>query len=137
MRLFGATIIGTPFVHQRARIEHPWNLTLNHLASLGDRAHVYSLGKISVGTRAIVAQEAYLCTGTHDFSHPVRPLQTAEITIGPDVFLGARCFVMPGVSVGANTIVGACSVLTRSVPPNVLVAGNPAGVIRQLLQPNK
>ena len=132
MRLFGTTIIGTPFVHQRARIEHPWNLTLNDQASIGDRAHVYSLGKVSVGTRAIVAQETYLCTGTHDFSDPVRPLQTSPIIIGPDVFIGARCFVLPGVSVGANSIVGACSVLTRSVPPNMLVAGNPAKIVRNI-----
>lgn len=119
-------------MHQRSRIEHPWNLTLNHQASVGDRAHAYCLAKVFIGTGAIVAQEAYLCTGTHDFSHPNRPLQTAAISIGNDVFIGSRAFVLPGVSVGANTIVGACSVLTRSVPSNVLVAGNPARFVREI-----
>ncbi|MEL0120378.1 MAG: putative colanic acid biosynthesis acetyltransferase, partial [Opitutae bacterium] len=44
LRLFGARIKGNPFVHQRARIKIPWNLTLQNRACLGDRANAYSLG---------------------------------------------------------------------------------------------
>jgi putative colanic acid biosynthesis acetyltransferase WcaF len=73
-----------------------------------------------------VAQEVYLCTGTHDFSLPHRPLQTAPIRIGADAFIGARAFLLPGVSVGEGAIVGACSVVTRSVSAATLVAGNAA-----------
>ncbi len=126
LRCFGAAIHGRPFVHQRARIEHPWNLTLHHKACLGDRAHVYCLGPVVIHAGACVAQEAYLCTGTHDFSDPHRPLQTAPIHIGADAFIGARAFVLPGVCVGEGAIVGACAVVTRSVPPSTTVAGNPA-----------
>jgi len=126
LRCFGSVIHGRPFVHQRARIEHPWNLTLHHKACLGDRAHAYCIGAVNIGARACVAQEVYLCTGTHDFSHPHRPLQTAPIRIGTDAFIGARAFLLPGVSVGEGAIVGACSVVTRSVPAATLVAGNPA-----------
>src|ERR1022692_4758526 len=63
LRLFGAKIHGTPFVHQRARIAIPWNLTLHDRACLGDRANAYSLGQIEIGARATIAQEAYLDTG--------------------------------------------------------------------------
>jgi putative colanic acid biosynthesis acetyltransferase WcaF len=131
LRRFGATIHGQPFVHQRARIEHPWNLTLHHKACLGDRAHAYCLGEVVIGCAACVGQEAYLCTGTHDFNLPHRPLQTAPICIGPNAFIGARAFVMPGVNVAEGAIVDACSVVTRSVPAATVVAGNPA---RQLAQ---
>jgi acetyltransferase-like isoleucine patch superfamily enzyme len=55
---------------------------------------------------------------------------TAKITIGPDAFLGARVFVMPGVQIGARSIIGACSVVTKDVPPDVIAAGNPCAVIR-------
>ncbi|MFN9645257.1 MAG: DapH/DapD/GlmU-related protein [Cyanobacteriota bacterium] len=126
LRLFGATIHGQPFVHQRARIDHPWNLTLHHQACLGDRSHAYCLGPVEVHSGACVAQEAYLCTGTHDFNHPNWPLQTAPISIGRHSFIGARAFLLPGVSVGEGAVVGACSVVTRSVPPGVVVVGNPA-----------
>ena len=126
LRIFGAKIFGYPFVHQRARITIPWNLTLHDRACLGDRAHAYSLGEIEVHEDATVAQEVYLCTGTHQFENPKRPLQTAKITIGPGAFICARAFLLPGVNIGARAIVGACAVVTRDVPDGAKVAGNPA-----------
>lgn len=132
LKLFGARIDGVPFVHQRARIQIPWNVTLHDRSCLGDRANLYSLGEIEIGVRAIVAQEAYLCTGSHDLTVAHLPLQVAKITIGDDAFVGARAFVLPGISLGREAIVGACSVVTRNVPPRTLVAGNPARVIREV-----
>jgi len=127
--VFDAKIEGTPFVHQRARIALPWNLTLHDRSCLGDRVNVYSLGEIEIGARAVVAQEAYLNTGSHDFSQPSMPLVVAKITIGEDAFVGARAFVMPGVKIGARAIVGACSVVTKDVPENVVAAGNPCRIL--------
>ena len=126
LRCFGADLHGTPFVHQRARIQIPWNLVMHDRSCLGDRANAYSLARIEIGARATVAQEAYLCAGTHDFSQTHLPLQTAPITIGEDAFIGARAFILPGVTVGESAIVGACSVVTKDVDPAVCVAGNPA-----------
>jgi putative colanic acid biosynthesis acetyltransferase WcaF len=130
LRVFDAKIDGKPFVHQRARIAIPWNLTLHDRACLGDRANAYSLGEIEIGARATVAQEAYLNTGSHDFSKPEMPLTTAKIDIGEDAFIGARAFIMPGVKIGARSVVGACSVVTRDVPNDVIAAGNPCKVLR-------
>jgi putative colanic acid biosynthesis acetyltransferase WcaF len=130
LRLFGGHIEGTPFIHQRARIQVPWNLTLHDRACLGDGANAYSLGPIVIGARATIAQEAYLCAGTHDFSQAALPLQTAPIEIGADAFVGARAFVLPGVTIGAGAIIGAAAVVTRDVPPNVVAAGNPCRVLR-------
>ena len=127
--VFDAKIEGTPFVHQRARIAVPWNLTLRDRCCLGDRANAYSLGEIEIGARAVVAQEAYLNTGSHDFSRPSMPLVVAKITIGEDAFVGARAFIMPGIKIGARAIVGACSVVTKDVPENVVAAGNPCRIL--------
>src|SRR3954462_570029 len=126
LRVFDAKIHGQPFVHQRARIAIPWNLTLHDRACLGDRANAYSLGEIEIHEAAIVAQEAYLCTGTHQFDHPALPLVTAKITIGPRAFIGARAFVLPCVTIGNGARVGAFSVVTKDVPPEAIVLGNPA-----------
>ena len=130
LRIFDAKIHGTPFVHQRARIAIPWNLTLHDRACLGDRANAYTLGEIEIGARATVAQEAYLSTGSHDFAHSALPLVTAKITIGEDAFVGARAFVLPGVTIGARSVIGACSVVTRDIPADVFAAGNPCKILR-------
>lgn len=131
LKMFGAVVEGRPFVHQRARIQIPWRLTLRDRACLGDRANAYSLGEIEICEGATVAQEAYLCAGTHDFSDPGMNLMVGKITVGPDAFVAARAFVMPGVSIGARAVIGACAVVIRDVRPGDVVAGNPARVIRK------
>ena len=131
LKLFGAHIHGTPFVHQRARVQIPWNLTLHDRACLGDRANAYSLGEIEIGEGATVAQETYLCTGTHDFGDQAIPLQVGKICIGAYAFVGARAFILPGVTIGARAVIGACSVVTRDVQPHSVVAGNPCRILRE------
>lgn len=135
LQWFGARICGRPFVHQRARVQIPWNLTLHDRACLGDGANAYSLGEIEIGEGATVAQEAYLCTATHDFSNPALPVQTARISIGKNAFIGARALILPGVSVGDGAVVGAGSVVTRDVAEASVVAGNPARPLASLASP--
>lgn len=53
-----------------------------------------------------------------------------DTVIGPDVWLGSDCQIMPGVTIGAGAIVAARAVVTRDVPPYAIVAGNPARVVR-------
>jgi len=111
--LFGTTIQGRPFVHQRARIQIPWNVELHDRSCIGDRTNLYSLDRITIGERSIIAQEAYLCTGSHSLSKPSKPLKTAPITIGKDVFIGARAFILPGIDLTDDTVIGACEVVGR------------------------
>jgi len=125
LRIFGCKINGNPFVHQRARVQIPWNLILHDRACLGDRANAYSLNVIEIKKGATIAQEAYLCAATHDFSNPDRPLKTSKITIGENAFVGARAFVMPGIQIGEGSVIGACSVVTKDIPPGTTGAGNP------------
>ena len=130
LQLFGASIEGTPFVHQRAKVQAPWNMTLNDRACLGDGATAYALGKIILAEGCTVAQEAYLCAGTHDFEDPSLALLVGEIRVGANAFLGARAFVLPNISIGESAVVGACSVVTKDVEAKTIVAGNPARQIR-------
>lgn len=130
LRAFGARIHGTPFVHQRARIQIPWNVTLHDRCCLGDRTNAYSLGPIEIEAHAVVAQEAYLCTGSHEFDQPGLPLITAKIHIGRAAFVGARAFVLPGVRIGEGAIIGACSVVASDVAPFTINAGTPCRMLR-------
>ena len=120
-----ATISGVPFVQSTVKIQiHSLNCWTSFL--LGDRSNAYSLGKIVILEGATVAQEAYLCTGTHDFKDPSLQLLTKPITIGKNSFIGARAMVLPGVRIGNQAIVGAMSVVSKDVPDHQIVAGNPA-----------
>jgi putative colanic acid biosynthesis acetyltransferase WcaF len=131
LRVFGARLEGKPSIHQRARIQIPWNLTMHDRACIGDRANIYSLGPVELMAQSTVGQECYLCTGTHDFADTMF-LMTAKITVGARAFLGARTFVMPGVTIGEDCVVGACSVVTKDTPAGMICAGNPCRVVRPL-----
>ena len=126
LRIFGAKIEGLPFVHSTARIEIPWHLTLQHRACLGSKVNAYSLGLLEIHEGATVAQEVYLCTGTHDFESANLQLVTKPIIIEKNVFIGARTMVLPGVTIRNGAVIGAQSVVAKDIPPNEVFGGNPA-----------
>lgn len=132
LRIFGAELGRSVFVHQRARISKPWNVHLGDRACVGDRAALYSLGTIEIGPLATVAQEVYLCTGTHDFTDPAFPLKVGPILVGAGAFIGVRAIILPGIVIGPHCIVGAGSVVTRDVPIGTVVAGNPARPLKKV-----
>ncbi|MEP7190805.1 MAG: DapH/DapD/GlmU-related protein, partial [Roseiflexaceae bacterium] len=74
-------------------------------------------------------------TGSHEVGPPSQraaALYTKTVTIGDGAWLGARCTILPGVTIGAGAIVAAGAVVNRDVPPNTLVAGIPAHVVKSL-----
>ena len=91
---------------------------------------IYNLGPVTVGAHTVISQGSYVCAGTHDFTRPELPLLRPPITIGAGVWIAAQAFIGPDVTVGDNSIVGARAVVTKDVPPGMIVAGNPARVIR-------
>ncbi|MEE9211386.1 MAG: hypothetical protein V3U29_01905, partial [Phycisphaeraceae bacterium] len=78
---------------------------------------------------SVVSQDAHLCAGTHDYTQPHLPLQRPPINIGNGVWVCADAFIGPGVTIGDNSVVAARAVVTKDVPPGVVVGGNPAQVI--------
>ena len=62
-------------------------------------------------------------------------MREATVTIGNGVWIGARAIILPGVTIGDRALVAAGAVVTRDVPADTLVGGNPARVIRELIYP--
>lgn len=90
---------------------------------------------ISVGDECLIASGVQLLTATHPVDPSARRAaweQALPVTIEDGVWLGAGALVCPGVSIGENTIVGAGSVVTRSLPAGVVAYGNPARVAREI-----
>lgn len=79
-----------------------------------------------------MSQDVYFCAGTHDHRDPTMPLvrdDRAAIHVGSGVWICAGAFIGPGTKIGDNSIVAARSVVTKDIPANVIVGGNPARVI--------
>ncbi|WP_435988419.1 acetyltransferase [Sulfitobacter sp. SH24] len=132
LRAFGARVGRNVHIYPTVRIAIPWNLVLGEGAAIGDRVLLYSLGRIIVEPRATISQGSHICAGTHDLSRSDRPLLKPQIVIGRDSWIAADAFIGPAVKVGAGAVVGARAVVTRDVPEDCIVAGNPARTIRQL-----
>ncbi len=90
---------------------------------------------ITVGDDVQIGPNVQLLTPTHPVeAEPRRRKEEAArpITIGDNVWLGGGVIVLPGVSIGADTVVGAGAVVTRDLPAGVVAVGNPARVVRTL-----
>lgn len=87
------------------------------------------LNGIEIGEGTIWSYNCIFISSNHDFKDLKAHIKTPPISIGKYVWLGANCVVLPGVSIGDNVIVGAGSVVTKSFPDNVIIAGNPAKIL--------
>lgn len=92
---------------------------------------------IEIGDNVVFAPQVYLLVHDTSTKKVVDYTRVAKLRIGNNCFIGARAFIMPGVPIGENSIVGSNSVVTRDVPPYVVVAGNPAKIICTLEEYSK
>jgi acetyltransferase-like isoleucine patch superfamily enzyme len=107
---------------------------------IGDRVFVncgtvlISVLAVEIGNDVALANEVYIMDSN---SHGVEGREHVEapVRIGDGSWLGARAMVLPGVTIGRRVVVAAGAVVTRDVPDDVLVAGNPARVVRSLSYP--
>lgn len=126
LRAFGARVGKNVIIRPSVRVTYPWKLTIGDYAWVGDRVELYTLGEIIIGPHAVVSQDSYLCTGSHDYRDPTFPIYVKPIHIGPEVWVAAGCFIAPGIEIGQAAVVAARSVVLTNIPPRTVVAGQPA-----------
>lgn len=97
---------------------------------INDSTFIGAHGKLTIGDNTMIAAEVVILdTDWHGIDG--QPPQERPVTIGNHVWIGLRAMILEGVTIGDNSIVGAGSVVTKSVAPNTIVAGNPARFIRE------
>jgi len=117
------------------RVDYGTNLRVGPRTFANFGLVALDVAPITIGADVQIGPHVQLLTPTHPLDPDLRreKWEAAEpITIGDNVWLGGGVIVLPGVSIGADTVVGAGSVVTRDLPAGVVAVGNPARVVRTL-----
>ncbi len=122
-------------------VEQPLFCTYGYNTTVGDNfflnvnCKLMDSGKITIGNNVFIAPNVCLVTEEHamDVEQRLQGLEyTHPVTIGDNVWICTGAIVLPGVTIGSNSVIGAGSVVTKDIPPNSLAVGNPCKVIRNL-----
>ncbi len=90
-------------------------------------------GGIEIGDKTMIGPNVTIVTVNHEINPETRINAIPKpVKIGKNVWIGAGCTILPGVIIGENSIIGAGSVVTKDVPANIVVAGNPAKLIKKI-----
>ena len=91
-----------------------------------------AIGKIVIGRGTYIAQNVGIITANHNYCNLELHDEPKDVVIGENCWIGMNSVILPGVCLGNNVVVGAGAIVTKSFPSNVVIAGNPARVIRSL-----
>jgi putative colanic acid biosynthesis acetyltransferase WcaF len=134
LRLFGAKMGPDCHFYPRSKVWAPWNLICAEQVTAGDGAEIYNPAPVTLGSHAILSQDAYVCAATHDYDDPAFPLIAYAMQIGAYAWVCARASVAPGVNVGEGAVLGLGSVATRTLEPWTVYAGVPAVKVKERRQ---
>lgn len=111
---------------------------------VGDYVHIGALESVSIGDNVLMASKVYISDHDHGVYQgsaeqvspasqiqSQKPLQISPVRIGNNVWLGENVCVLKGVEIGENSIIGASSVVTKSIPANCIAIGTPARVVKR------
>ena len=141
--------VGTHIRGQLFTFGHGGHITMGSYCYVGDNAKLWSALRLSIGNRVLIGHNSSIFdSDTHPLNardrhrqyleiisrgHPAQiDLREEPVTIEDDVWIGSNVVVLKGVTIGRGAVIGAGSIVTHDVPPLVLVAGNPARVVREL-----
>jgi maltose O-acetyltransferase len=125
---------------ETVRIQPPFfcdygkNIELGENVFFNFNCTVLDVCKVIIGDYCQFGSGVQILTPLHPLNAAERRKQEygAPVTIGSDVWVGSGALILPGVTIGSRTVIGAGSVVSRSIPDNVLAVGNPCKVVRRI-----
>ena len=127
------------FIKPPFRCDYGYNIFLGDNVFINFDCVFLDAGRISIGSNVKFGPKAMIFAVDHPIQARIRAENVnipMNVTIGDNVWVGGGAIIMPGISIGENSIIGAGSIVTHDVPPNVIVAGNPAKIIKRLDEEN-
>jgi maltose O-acetyltransferase len=122
-------------------IEYPKQIEVGEGTFINGNFETCSSGLVKIGKNSFIGPHCKIYTPNHHpFDIKLRRdgwQYDTPVTIGDDVWFGGSVVVCPGVTIGSNVVVGAGAVVTKDVPDNTMVGGNPAKFIKNLLPHDK
>jgi putative colanic acid biosynthesis acetyltransferase WcaF len=131
LRIFGAKIGKNSGVYSCVKIWSPKNLIMGENSWIGPKCNVYNVGNVIIGNNVTVSQNTHLCGATHDYKSKNFDLIYGDIKILNNTWIAADSFIFMNVSIGPNSIVGARSVVFKTIPQNSIAGGNPAKILKE------
>ena len=112
-------------------------LTIGNNVIMGRNTSILCTNEINIGDDSMFASYSFISDENHGIDLSVKKryecqkLTSKPVNIGKNCWIGEKVIILPGVNVGNNSIIGAGSVVTRSIPDNCIAVGNPARVIKK------
>lgn len=131
LRAFGAKVGRGGVIKPRVTITFPWKLTLGDNVWLGEECWLLNLAPIVIESHVCISQQAFLCTGNHNYKSPTFDLIVKSIHVEAGAWVGANALIGPGVKVGSHAVLTAGSVATDDLQPFGIYQGNPAVFTKQ------
>ena len=126
---------------QKFYIENPFTCDYGSNIYWGENSYanfgciILDAAPVYIGENVMMAPSVKLLTATHpiEFKERNSGLEFAKsITIGDNVWIGGGAIINPGVTIGKNSVIGSGSVVTKDIPENVVAAGNPCKVLKEI-----
>lgn len=133
-KLFGKTG-NSIWIEPPFHCDYGWNIEVGENFGANYGLTILDVGKVTIGDNVLIAPNVSIYTA----GHPVHPASRNSgyeygipITIGNNVWIGGSAVILPGVTIGDNVVIGAGSVVTKDIPDNMIAAGNPCKIIREI-----